>query len=195
MADHLVSEALYLTDPDGLGIEVYADRPRSTWRMHGGRSRWRADPLDLDDLVAAGGDQPWSGMPAGTSHGSRPSLRGRPRPGGGLLPRRPGARPDPPSVSRRALHVRRRLSPPSRHQHLGRRALRWPPRAMPACWNGPSGCPDEVTSVARPASLAAAGHAIRSDGPDAVATDPWDTSVRLTAADSSLTSNEPSLSS
>jgi catechol 2,3-dioxygenase len=32
MSDHLVSEALYLTDPDGLGIEVYADRPRASWR-------------------------------------------------------------------------------------------------------------------------------------------------------------------
>ena len=31
MADHAVSEALYLSDPDGLGIEVYADRPRASW--------------------------------------------------------------------------------------------------------------------------------------------------------------------
>src|SRR5512145_1604188 len=34
MADHLVSEAFYLTDPDGLGIEVYADRPRETWAVN-----------------------------------------------------------------------------------------------------------------------------------------------------------------
>src|SRR5207237_2062990 len=34
-ADHLVSEALYLSDPDGLGIEVYADRPRSQWKVRG----------------------------------------------------------------------------------------------------------------------------------------------------------------
>src|SRR5215203_4702 len=34
-ADHFVSEALYLTDPDGLGIEVYADRPRPSWRVNG----------------------------------------------------------------------------------------------------------------------------------------------------------------
>ena len=32
-ADHLVSEALYLTDPDGNGIEVYRDRPRSDWKL------------------------------------------------------------------------------------------------------------------------------------------------------------------
>ena len=35
-ADHLVSEAFYLWDPDGLGIEVYADRPREEWRVNGG---------------------------------------------------------------------------------------------------------------------------------------------------------------
>ncbi len=35
MSDHFVSEALYLTDPDGLGIEVYADRPRGAWRARG----------------------------------------------------------------------------------------------------------------------------------------------------------------
>ena len=41
-SDHLVSEALYLTDPDGLGIEVYADRPRSAWQLAGRRApRWR----------------------------------------------------------------------------------------------------------------------------------------------------------
>ena len=34
MSDHFVSEAIYLTDPDGLGIEVYADRPRSAWQHH-----------------------------------------------------------------------------------------------------------------------------------------------------------------
>ena len=48
MADHLVSEALYLSDPDGLGIEVYSDRPRSTWRQQGQELAMTTDPLDLD---------------------------------------------------------------------------------------------------------------------------------------------------
>ncbi len=64
--DHLVSEALYLTDPDGLGIEVYADRPRSTWRRMGRELMLSTDPVDVAALVAAAGDTPWSGMPAGT---------------------------------------------------------------------------------------------------------------------------------
>jgi catechol 2,3-dioxygenase len=68
-ADHLVSEALYLTDPDGLGIEVYADRPKSSWRMHGRALAMATDPLDLEDLLKAGGGEPWSGAPGGTRVG------------------------------------------------------------------------------------------------------------------------------
>jgi len=64
--DHLVSEALYLSDPDGLGIEVYADRPRKTWRRVGREIEMATDPIDAEDLVRAGGDEPWDGMPAGT---------------------------------------------------------------------------------------------------------------------------------
>ena len=66
MADHLVSEALYLTDPDGLGIEVYADRPRPSWRHEGGQLAMTTDPLDVDDLLRAGGAQRWTGLPKGT---------------------------------------------------------------------------------------------------------------------------------
>ena len=65
-ADHLVSEALYLQDPDNLGIEVYADRPRSAWQRVGRELMMATDPLDLPALVQAAGDERWSGMPAGT---------------------------------------------------------------------------------------------------------------------------------
>ncbi len=53
-SDHGVSEALYLSDPDGLGIELYADRPRELWeRPAGGRGvRMVTLPLDLEDLLA-----------------------------------------------------------------------------------------------------------------------------------------------
>ena len=66
MADHLVSEAIYLTDPDGLGIEVYADRPRSTWQVNGRELAMTTEPLDAADLAAAAGGAAWLGMPAGT---------------------------------------------------------------------------------------------------------------------------------
>lgn len=68
-SDHLVSEALYLHDPDGLGIEVYADRPRSAWRYRAGELAMASDPLDLADLVRAAGNEPWRGMPDGTAVG------------------------------------------------------------------------------------------------------------------------------
>ena len=69
MSDHLVSEALYLTDPDGLGIEVYADRPREAWRYDGRELQMATIPLDVEDLVAAGGTERWTGMPNGTRIG------------------------------------------------------------------------------------------------------------------------------
>lgn len=68
-ADHLVSEAFYLNDPDGLGIEVYADRPRETWRQVRGELMMATDPIDVDSLLAAAGAEPWSGMPSGTVMG------------------------------------------------------------------------------------------------------------------------------
>jgi len=53
-ADHGVSEALYLADPDGNGIEIYRDRRRDEWPYVGGRLHMTADPLDFDDLLAVG---------------------------------------------------------------------------------------------------------------------------------------------
>ncbi len=68
-ADHLVSEALYLSDPDGLGIEVYGDRPRSAWRHAGGELLMATEPLDLRALAAAAGARAWDGAPVGTTLG------------------------------------------------------------------------------------------------------------------------------
>jgi catechol 2,3-dioxygenase len=69
MADHLVSEALYLWDPDGLGIEVYADRPRDSWQRRGNELAMTTDPLDVDSLIAAGSGGEWSAAPPGTRMG------------------------------------------------------------------------------------------------------------------------------
>jgi catechol 2,3-dioxygenase len=68
-ADHLVSEALYLHDPDNLGIEVYVDRPRANWRRIGRELMMATDPLDADGLLTAAGGEPWAGAPAGTVMG------------------------------------------------------------------------------------------------------------------------------
>src|SRR5215510_13938277 len=49
-SDHGVSEAIYLHDPDGNGIEIYRDRPRDEWPLVDGQLRMGADPLDFDGL-------------------------------------------------------------------------------------------------------------------------------------------------
>lgn len=69
MSDHLVSEAVYLQDPDNLGIEVYADRPRSSWRHEGRQLAMSTEPLDVRGLVHAAAGAPWAGMPLGTTIG------------------------------------------------------------------------------------------------------------------------------
>jgi catechol 2,3-dioxygenase len=66
MSDHFVSEAVYIDDPDGLGIEVYSDRPRSQWKHQDRQLSMTTLPLDARALVAAAGDAPWTGVPAGT---------------------------------------------------------------------------------------------------------------------------------
>lgn len=68
-ADHLVSEALYLADPDGNGLELYVDRPRDQWPMVGDQVQMATDPLDVDDLLAQASDDPWTGIDPGTDIG------------------------------------------------------------------------------------------------------------------------------
>jgi catechol 2,3-dioxygenase len=70
-SDHLVSEALYLRDPEGNGIEIYRDRPREEWRRNGDELAMATLPLDLESVVGElqNGDAPAEGMPAGTTMG------------------------------------------------------------------------------------------------------------------------------
>ncbi|MEH7480056.1 VOC family protein [Neobacillus drentensis] len=67
-ADHYVSEALYLNDPDGNGIEVYRDRPSSEWRWNNGLVEMATEELDGNGIIAES-DAEWSGLPAGTVMG------------------------------------------------------------------------------------------------------------------------------
>ncbi|GHO98205.1 catechol-2,3-dioxygenase [Reticulibacter mediterranei] len=73
VADHLVSEALYLSDPDGNGLEVYRDRPRETWQWHNGLVQMATDPLDVEALLTEGQElaagENWHKAPAGTTIG------------------------------------------------------------------------------------------------------------------------------
>ena len=71
LSDHFVSEAIYLSDPDQHGIEIYADRPRQSWegQVEAGLTTF---PLDVDALLAELDDpatEPFEGLPGGTTMG------------------------------------------------------------------------------------------------------------------------------
>ncbi|WLD92909.1 VOC family protein [Alkalihalobacillus sp. AL-G] len=68
-SDHLFSEAFYLSDPDGHGIELYADRPESEWVKENGEFPLVSDPLDIDSIVRAGLEKEWNGLPNQTVMG------------------------------------------------------------------------------------------------------------------------------
>jgi catechol 2,3-dioxygenase len=70
-ADHLVSEALYLADPDGNGLELYVDRPREQWRRPNGQIEMATDLLDVESLLAEAENDsmPWTGADPGTDIG------------------------------------------------------------------------------------------------------------------------------
>jgi len=64
-ADHFVSQALYYDDPEGNGIEVYADRPRSEWQYPNGRLNIGTDHLDFERLLRIA-DKPHDKFSTGT---------------------------------------------------------------------------------------------------------------------------------
>ena len=64
-SDHFVSEAVYLTDPEGNGIEIYADRPKAAWAWDGPNVRMATERLDVSDLLGElkADDSGWKGAP------------------------------------------------------------------------------------------------------------------------------------
>ena len=179
MADHLVSEAFYLTDPDGLGIEVYADRPRETWAVHGGRLAMATDPLDLESLTKATGGRRWSGAPPGTRIGHIHLYVDDLERAGAFYHEGLG-------LDRISLEFPGALflSAGGYHHHLGTntwaagapkpaegdaRLLEWIIQLPGA---------DDVEAAAR--SLRERAYPVAADKRDALATDPWGTNLRLT---------------
>lgn len=69
VADHRVSEAVYLTDPEGNGVEIACDRPRATWPRIDGALAMATDPLDVEALLREAGSNTWAGAPDGTAVG------------------------------------------------------------------------------------------------------------------------------
>lgn len=68
-SNHIFSEALYLADPDGNGIEIYADRPPATWPWKNGLLVAASEPLDVESVLAETNGGEWNGLPTGTVMG------------------------------------------------------------------------------------------------------------------------------
>lgn len=69
-ADHLVSEALYISDPDNIGIEIYADRPRESWKRDAdGNYVMATDPIDRTGLLNEALHETWAGLPSDSTIG------------------------------------------------------------------------------------------------------------------------------
>ena len=183
-ADHLVSEALYLTDPDGLGIEVYADRPRDTWAVRGREIVMTTEPLDLGDLVRAGGTEKWNGLPRGTTVGHVHLHVGDLAAAAAFYHQGLGLDAVVSSYPGALF-----LSAGGYHHHLGLNT--WAgPDAAPA---GPADArllewtvelPSTVDADAAAASLARAGYTPERSGAGWLVQDPWGTPVRLEGAPS-----------
>jgi catechol 2,3-dioxygenase len=178
-ADHLVSEAVYLWDPDGLGIEVYVDRPRDQWQVRDGQLAMATDPLDFDSLAASAGGAEWTGMPAGTTIGHMHLQVGDLDRARAFYHAALGL-----DLTVWSYPGALFLSAGGYHHHLG--VNTWARRARPADeldaqlleWELVLPGAEDVASAAR--SLRDAGHTV-THAPDAIATDPWGTRVRLSA--------------
>jgi catechol 2,3-dioxygenase len=197
-SDHLVSEALYLRDPEGNGIELYRDRPREQWRRaENGELAMATLPLDLDDLVreladgeaadddtrallSAPAEDP--GMPAGTTMGhvhlQIADVAAAEAFYAGVL----GF-----SVTVRGYPGALFVAAGGYHHHLGLNT--WESAGGPPADPAARGLRDfalALPSAAERDALAAhaadAGHPVRREGDDALVTDPFGIAVRLTSA-------------
>ncbi|KQX69037.1 MULTISPECIES: VOC family protein [unclassified Paenibacillus] len=64
LSDHLVSEALYLADPDGNGMEIYVDRPSESWEWIGEQVTMATEQVDLHSLLSEANEEKFTGLPS-----------------------------------------------------------------------------------------------------------------------------------
>ena len=181
-SDHRVSEAVYLRDPDGLGIEVYADRPRATWTVdENGQIVMTTEPLNVDDLLRVAGDAAWRGAPAGTTVGHVHLHVGD-------LGRAAAFYHEALGLDKVVWNYPGALflSAGGYHHHLGTNT--WAGDVPPARedeaqlleWTLVVPGPDDVDAIVH--SLESASYTASRDGRNARTVDPWGTALRITAA-------------
>lgn len=180
MSDHRVSEAIYLSDPDGLGIEVYADRSRDTWRYEDGQLVMTTDPLDVDDLVRSGAGDVWRGAPAGTTMGHIHLHVGDLEAAAAFYQRDLGF-----DTTVWTYPGARFFSAGGYHHHLGTNTWAAGPSPSPDHarlleWTLVAPSAGEVNVIGR--RLRAAGHPTMSDALGWTVDDPWGTRLRVKSA-------------
>ena len=187
-SDHLVSEALYLQDPDNLGIEVYSDRPRNEWKRVGRELMMATDPLDLASLVRTAGEEAWTGMPAGTAIGHVHLHVGDIGQAAAFFSEGLG-------FDRMVWHYPGALflGAGGYHHHLGTNiwagsGARPPARGDARLLEWTVVLPDETSVAAAGKSLEEAGFpaepgAATGSPADIIVRDPWETTVRITVAE------------
>jgi catechol 2,3-dioxygenase len=181
MSDHRVSEAIYLSDPDGLGIEVYADRPRDSWRIEQGMLAMTTEPLDVQGLVEAARGERWTGAPPGTRIGHVHLHVGDLAVAASFFHEGLG-------LDKVTLRYPGALfmSAGGYHHHLGTNT--WAAGAARPNdgdarlleWTVQLPHHEDVDAAAR--SLISRGYVVDREGDDAVITDPWGTRMRVTRA-------------
>jgi catechol 2,3-dioxygenase len=176
-SDHRVSEALYLWDPEGNGVEIYCDRPREEWPIADGRVQMDTLGLDLDDLrtEASGADSVPADTDIGHVHLEVTSLE--------------AARTF--YVDRVGLDVRQELNGAlfaaagEYHHHVG--LNRWNGRSEPASGRGLAWVellvPDDETLTAVRERLAGAGIGVRDTDDGIAVTDPDGIGVHFAVAE------------
>jgi catechol 2,3-dioxygenase len=184
LSDHFVSEALYLSDPDGHGIEIYWDRPRDHWEGQVA-ARMTTLPLDVDDLMAELDDpagEPFDGLPDGTTMGhvhlkvadvAQAVACYRDALGFGLMAQ----------LGRQAAF----LAAGGYHHHIGVNS--WesagagrPPPGTAALRRATIVLPDTAARDRTLGRWKALGHPVDDDGPDPVVVDPSGNALALTVA-------------
>jgi catechol 2,3-dioxygenase len=181
MSDHLVSEAIYLSDPDGLGIEVYADRPRRDWTVDDGQLVMATRPLDVENLLAHAAPAGWRGLPPGTTIGHVHLFVGDLDAAAAFYHRGLGFDKTVWSYPGALF-----LSAGGYHHHLGTNtwaagaAAATPEDARLLEWE--LVLPGSGAAAAALRSLKAGGARVRQDERGGAAEDPWGTTVRLLEA-------------
>jgi catechol 2,3-dioxygenase len=181
MSDHLVSEALYLSDPDGLGIEVYADRPRAEWAVLDRQLTMATNPLDARSLIEEANGERWAGMPAGTKVGHVHLYVGDIEQAEAFYHRGLGLDKVVWSYPGALF-----LSAGGYHHHLGTNT--WAAGAPPASdkdarlleWTVIVPSSEDATAAAE--NIKSRGYTVASSDGSWTATDPWGTTLRLIGA-------------